>query len=199
MQATQRSFPVLFKLTLARWLQVQVGSNGYTVDSGDAPARYFDNVVLGLKFHLADQSGARPSFAITAAASLPTPSGQEGYVRAYDAFFTGHASKDVGRVHGDLNVGTYLWRLEDHPLPQVFGALALSTNLVDPFGVMVEGYVFSSAAPIATRDGGVLVAFTHSPRPWLTFDLGGDVGTFPATREYSVFVGMSIVPARLWR
>ena len=120
-------------------------------------------------------------------------------MRAYDALFTAHASKDLGRVHADLNVGANLWRLEDHPLPQGFVALALSADLVAPFGAMAEGYLFSGAAPVAARDGGFLFAFTHAPRRWLMFDLGGDVGFFPATRRYSVFVGMSVVPAVLWR
>jgi hypothetical protein len=197
--ATQRSFPVLLKLTLATWLQVQLGGNGYTVVQGEAPAHFFDNVVVGLKLHLADQTAVRPSLALTAAASLPTLAGQEGYVRAYDALLTAHASKDLGPIHGDLNVGTNLWRLEDHPLLQAFGALALSTALVAPFAVTAEGYVFSDAAPVATRDGGFLFAVSHAPRTWLTFDLGGDIGFFPATRAYSVFVGVSVVPAVLWR
>jgi hypothetical protein len=197
--ATQRSSPFLLKLTLARWLQLQVGSNGYTVAQGDMPALFFDDIVLGLKFHVADQARAQPALALSAALSVPTPTRQEGYLRTYDAFFTGYASKDVGPIHGDLNVGMNLWRLEDHPLPQAFAALALSADLVAPFGVMAEGYAFSSAAPVATRDGGFLFAFTHAPRRWLMFDLGGDVGFFPAVREYSAFVGLTVIPAVLWR
>ncbi len=197
--ATQRSSPVLLKLTAAPWLQVQVGSNGYTVAEGDAPARFLDNVVLGLKLHLADQHEARPSFAISGSVSLPTWTGQDGYTRTYDAFFVGYASKDLGPIHADLNLGANLWRLDDHPLPQGFGALALSTDLVAPFGVEAEASLFSSAAPVAERDGGVLVALTHTPRKWLVFDLGGAAGFFPATRAYSVFVGMTVVPAVLWR
>src|SRR5262249_28224791 len=119
--AAQRTWPFLIKLTVAPWVQIQVGSNGYTASPGSAPARYFDNVNLGLKFHLADQLGARPAFAISGALSVPTSAGQEGYVRAYDALFTGYASKDLGPVHVDLNAGVNLWRLEDHPLPQGFG------------------------------------------------------------------------------
>jgi hypothetical protein len=155
--------------------------------------------VIGLKFHLLDQTTLRPSLALTAAASLPTLAGQEGYVRAYDALFTAHASKDLAPVHADLNVGADVWRLSDHPLPQGCGALALSTNLVAPFALAAEGYVFSSAAPVAARDGGFLFAVTHAPRKWLTFDIGGDVGFFPVTRAHSAFVGMSVVPAVLWR
>jgi hypothetical protein len=197
--ATQRSSPVLLKLTLATWLQLQVGSNGYTVAQGDVPARFLDDVVVGLKLHLADQAPARPALAFSAAVSLPTFAEQEGYVRTYDAFFIGYASKDLGPIHADLNLGTNVWRLEDHPLPQGFAALALSADLVAPFGAMAEGYVFSSAAPLAARDGGFLFAFTHSPRRWLMFDLGGDVGFFPATRAYSAFVGLTVIPAVLWR
>jgi len=49
------------------------------------------------------------------------------------------------------------------------------------------------------RDGGFLFAINHSPKPWLMFDVGGDVGMFPSARAYSVFVGMSVVPVLLWR
>jgi hypothetical protein len=64
---------------------------------------------------------------------------------------------------------------------------------------MAEGYVFSSAAPVSPRDGGFLFALTHAPRPWLMFDLGGDVGFFQTTRAYSAFVGVTVIPAVLWR
>jgi hypothetical protein len=196
---TQRSSPLLLKLTLATWLQAQVGTNGYTVAQGEMPARFLDDVIVGLKFHLADQTATRPSLALSGAVSLPTFTGQEGYSRTYDAFFLAYGSKDVGPIHGDLNVGLDVWRLGSAPLPQEFVALALSADLVAPFGVMAEGYAFSSAAPVATRDGGFLFAFTHTPKRWLMFDLGGDVGFFPATRAYSAFVGLTVIPAVLWR
>jgi len=64
---------------------------------------------------------------------------------------------------------------------------------------MGEAYYFSNAAPVAPRDGGLLFAFTHSPRSWIVFDLGADIGWFPTTRAYSLFVGMSIIPVVLWR
>jgi hypothetical protein len=64
---------------------------------------------------------------------------------------------------------------------------------------MGEAYYFTDAAPVAPRDGGVLFAVSHSPRTWLVFDVGGDVGWFPSTRAYSVFVGASFIPAVFWR
>ena len=83
-------------------------------------------------------------------------------------------------------------------------ALALAAPLLStlpllPFGVMVESYYFSNALPFSARDGGLLFAISASPRPWLVFDFGGDVGYFPKDRAYSTFVGMTIVPVKLWQ
>jgi hypothetical protein len=64
---------------------------------------------------------------------------------------------------------------------------------------MAEAYSFSDAAPVGPRDGGFLFAVSHSPRTWLVFDAGGDLGSFPSTRAYSVFIGASFIPAVLWR
>src|SRR5262249_15049422 len=36
--AVQRTWPFLIKLTVAPWVQLQVGSNGYTASPGSAPA-----------------------------------------------------------------------------------------------------------------------------------------------------------------
>jgi hypothetical protein len=154
---------------------------------------------VGVKVHLQDQTRAIPSVSVSATASVPIPAPQQGYVRTFDAFLTGYVTKDVGPVHADANVGVNLWRLDGAPLAQGFGALALSVNLPRPFGAMAEAYFFSNAAPIASRDGGLLFALSHSPRPWLVFDFGGDVGWFPSARAYSVFFGMTIVPVVLWR
>ena len=192
----QRTTPFLLKLTLAPWVQLQVGSNGYTAAEG---ARYMDNVVLGAKFHLFDQRGYRPALAFSAAVSMPTPAGQEGYLRMWDLLFTAYGTKDFGPVHADLNVGLDVFRLDGGPVPQGWGALALSADLVAPFSAMLEGYAFSNAAPASTRDGGILFAITHSPRKWLTFDIGGDVGVFPSLRAFSVFMGLTIIPAVFWR
>jgi hypothetical protein len=53
-----------------------------------------------------------------------------------------------------------------------------------------------------TKDFGPLHAdlnLGENIRPWLVFDCGGDVGLFPSTRAYSLFIGMTIVPVLLWR
>jgi hypothetical protein len=197
-QAREWSYPFLLKQTLTKLVQVQVASNGFTTVRGVAPAQYLDNVGVGAKLHVHDQGEIGPSLAVTAQLSVPTFH-SDGYLRIYDGFLTGHASKDVAWLHIDWNVGLSLWRLDGPPLAQGFTALAFSTSLPPPFAIAVEGYAFSDAAPIAARDGGILVAVGMTPRPWLVFDFGGALGLFPSTRSYGAFVGMTIIPVVWWR
>jgi hypothetical protein len=185
------TYPFLLKHTFASWLQLQATSNGLTTIRGATRARFFDNVAVGPKLHLVDQSALLPSFALTALASIPTFAAS-GYTRAYDVVVTGHASKDVGRLHLDYNAGANLLALDQSPTAQAFTALALSTAIVAPLGAALEGWFASDASPAAPHDGGVRAAFAMTPRPWIVLDFGADVGFFPSTRAYSLFAGMSI-------
>jgi hypothetical protein len=194
--ANQHSVPYLLKLTLFERLQLQLGSNGPTFSDQVVPARYVDDLVLGLKVHLLEQERIAPSISISGALSVPLAAAP-GYVRTLDALFTLYITKDLGPVHADLNAGIDWWRLDD-VLPQGWVALALSTNLPAGFGVMLEGYCFSDVLPIAPRDAGLLGALSYSPVPWLVLDIGADVGLIPATRTVSAFVGFTIAPVRLW-
>ncbi|HEX8952465.1 MAG TPA: hypothetical protein VF945_11505, partial [Polyangia bacterium] len=195
--ADQQSLPFLLKLTLAEWLQLQVGSNGATFASQPAPARFFDDVTVGLKLHLGDQDARTPSLSLSATASLPTPAAR-GYVRSYDAFFIAYVTKDLGWLHADLNLGLNAWQLDTAPRAQPWAALALSTALPRGFGPMVELYYFADAAPIDPADGGLLVALSYQPRNWLVLDGGADVGLVRSTRAVSAFVGLTIIPMDAW-
>ena len=192
------SLPVLAKLTVAPELQLQVGTNGFTTTVGSPDQRYLDDLLFSPKLHFLEQTTYLPSLSASAELSVPTLRAA-GYLRTYDVLFTGYVTKDLGPVHVDLNAGANLWRIEDRPLPQGFAALALSTSLVGPFGIMAEGYVFSDAQPVSRHDGGFLFALSHSPKPWLVFDVGGDVGFFPSTHSFATFFGMTIVPVLFWR
>lgn len=194
----QLTFPLLLKQTFTRFFQLQVGSNGYSDLQGSIRSRYVDDITVGGKFHLVDQGRYLPSLSLSGAASLPTFR-ETGYLRTYDALFTAYVTKDFGPLHADLNGGLNFWRLDGDVKPQAWSALALSMNFIAPFGGMIESYVFSDAAPVTTRDGGFLFALSLSPKPWLMFDVGGDVGFYPTARSYSTFVGMTMVPAILWR
>jgi hypothetical protein len=190
------SFPFLLKQTFTPLLQLQVGSNGYTVARGGSPANYFDNVFVGPKLHLKDQADFWPSLAITAQLSAPTVAAS-GYARYYNAFLTGHASKDLGPVHVDVNGGANVWRIDDSSAAQGFAVLALSTSIVGPIGGALETYYFTNA-PAVPRDGGVRGALNATLRRWLVLDLGGDVGFFSETRAFSLLLGMTIVPVVFW-
>ena len=195
--ANQHSVPFLLKLTAFEWLQFQFGSNGPTFESQPSRARFFDDVMLGAKFHILDQTTSVPSVALSALASLPG-SPADGYVRTYDALFTGYITKDIGWLHADLNLGFDVWRVENAALKQPWAALALSVPLPKDFGAMIEFYYFANAAPIAPRDGGTLVAVSYAPAHWVMFDAGFDVGLVQASRAFSLFVGATIIPVDLW-
>lgn len=192
----QHSTPVLVKLTLARFVQLQLGTNGGIFASGPVPASYLDDIVAGFKWHLHDQDRRFPSLSFSTEVSLPTPA-QPKILQTYDVLLTAYVTKDFGRLHADLNLGLNLWRADQPLLLQAWIALALSTELPRHFTIMAEGYAFTDAAPIAPRDTGLLVAVAFTPRSYVTFDVGGDVG-LGATRQLSAFVGMTVIPLRLW-
>jgi hypothetical protein len=193
--------PLLVKLTLSEWIQAQLGTNGYVFSSGEVPRtlRYVDDISYGLKFHLVDQSEVGPSLALSASLSVPTPYRNDLFPYAYDASFWGYASKDLGPLHLDLNGGLNVWQFD---IPQrsfqPFVSIATTLSLPLGLGAMLEGYWFGYGGPIALTDAGILLAGSYSPSPSVLFDAGVDVSLFPATREYTVFAGVTFIPARLW-
>jgi hypothetical protein len=193
----QWTTPFLLKPTFTKWLQVQVGSNGYTVtQTPTAPtSRFMDALYFGSKFHVLDQGTYAPSLSLSSHLNLPL------FATGNDAvFLTGYVSKDFGPLHVDWTSGlnTLLGNGNGPAKPQPFTALDLSTS-VPPFGIVIEGYAYGSAEPYTTKDGGIRSALSVTPRPWLVFDLGGDIGWYPSVRAFSLFFGMTIVPAVLWR
>jgi hypothetical protein len=194
----QWTFPLLLKQSLTDSVQLQVGTNGYSAERGPVPGQYLDDVWIGPKLVLTKQTEKMPSTAIQGALSIPTFQGAKE-LRTYDILMTAYVTKDIGPVHADVNFGPNVWRIDGRPLFQAFATLALSMNLVDPIGAFVETYVFSDAAPIAPRDGGFLFGLSQTPRPWLVLDEGGDIGFYPTTRSFSLFVGATFIPVVFWR
>jgi hypothetical protein len=195
--------PLLLKLTILRWLQVQLGTNGYVFTSGDVSKtlQYIDDVSLGLKFHFVDQdrTGITPSLAASAALSVPTPYRNDTFPFAYDASFWLYASKDYGPLHVDLNGGLNVWQFDINQRSlQPFVSLATAVSLPLGFGAMAEGYWFDYGGPIALRDAGLLLAGSYAPAPRVLFDAGVDWSFVPATRTYTLFAGVTFIPARFW-
>jgi hypothetical protein len=193
--------PLLVKLTLWPWLQAQVGTNGYVFSTGHVARslRYLDDVAVGLKTHLLDQTAALPSLAVSAALSIPTPYRNDRFPFAYDASFWGYASKDLGALHLDLNGGLNVWQFDlGLRSSQPFVSLAASVESSTGVGAMLEGYWFDDGGPIAPRDAGILVAASYATSPSVMFDGGIDLSLVPATRTYTLFAGVTFIAARLW-
>jgi hypothetical protein len=195
----QWTIPFLAKLSVTNVLQIQIGSNGFTTLVDSSPAVHFlDNLTFGMKLHVLDQGKLAPALAFSGAVGVPVMTAQPGFTPDFDAFATAYVTKDFGPLHADLNLGINDWAVGDATIAQEWVALALSVPLPHPFGAMVENYYFSDALPFSGKDGGCLFALSLTPRPWLVFDFGGDIGYFPETRSYSAFVGMTVVPFLLW-
>ena len=198
----QLSFPFLVKLSLSRWLQLQVGSNGFTSLAAAPALRYFDNVGTGAKVHFVDQGAYLPSVSVSATASLPAAS-QDGLPLDENLLFTAYLTKDIGSVHVDFNAGVNVWRVNAGALPQEWFAVALSTSLPPPFGLAVENCYFTDASPAASRDGGTLFALT-TPKAMAHLRCGGGMRLFPRdTRVQRVLrdddhpvrlVAMTVIP-----
>ena len=185
--------PFLAKLPVAHWLELQVGTNGFTATDH---ARYVDNAVAGAKFHLLDQSATSPSLAVTASISVPTVA-EMGYVQVYDAELVAHASKDVGKLHLDANVGVIANDLGAKRVLQPFVAVAATYPLTKTVALAIEPHYFADAAPFAHRDLGAIGAIEVAVRGWLVFDAAIDA-VYRDQRSIAVIAGASIAPARLW-
>ena len=198
---TVHAEPLLLKLTVLDWLQLQAGMNGQVFTTGDVARslRYLDDISFGPKVRFWKQTDVRPSFAVSAALSIPSWNRPKDFPYAYDASFWIYLSKDLGRLHLDLNGGLNVWQF-DHPSIsyQRFVTLASSFSLTTEFAALLEVYAFSHGGDIAPKDGGVLSGLTYAPVPWLMFDAGFDVGLYPTTRKYGLFAGLTTVVYDFW-
>jgi hypothetical protein len=188
--ATTVSTPLLLKLTLADWGQLQVGSGGLLYRSGFS----FDAVSAGLKLHVQDQTDLAPSVSFSLAVGFPTAQQSQGSAALLALYLT----KDFGWLHADFNIGLNLLRPERDGHPQAWSALALSVALPHGFGPMAELYGFSNAAPLAARDAGVLLALAWQPAHWLVIDAGVDIALIEATRQVNAFVGFTVTAFDFW-
>jgi hypothetical protein len=191
--ASTHSIPVLVKLPLAHWIEVWLGSNGPTYT--DADHRFVDDVYAGAKLHLVDQTAHRPSLAVTITPSVPLPA-QRGYSRGYDLFATGHASKDLGKLHADFVLGLFAWQLDTDARYQPWSALAATYAATPTLGVFVEPHYFADASPAATRDIGVMVGAAYAARATIQLDIAVNATLLDPT-GLAVLAGISIIPARL--
>jgi hypothetical protein len=193
--------PFLAKLSLLERLQLQVGSNGKVITTGHvaSEARYLDDISIGLKPKLLDQTPTLPSIAVSAALSIPSWDRHPDFPFAYDASFWGYVSKDIDIFHFDLNGGLNVWEFDLSASYQPFVTLAMGAPLAGPFGAILEGYAFADGGTrIAPKDTGILTGLTFAPEPWLMFDLGADAGALRQQRKWSLFTGLTVIPYDFW-
>ena len=189
------TLPLLLKLSILHDVQLQLATNT-AYSSVRGRQRAFDDLAAGVKVRLIRQTSDAPAFGLSLLYDELAVPGFEA--RARGGQLTAYVTKDFGWLHVDLNLAVNLWWIAGDPATQRGAALAFSTTLGRGFGVMAEGYVFSSAAPVGPKDGGLLGALTYAPMPYLMFDVGGDVGLFPSSRAYSVFAGLTVILVDLW-
>jgi len=192
----QHSTPVILKLTVLEPLQLQVGTNGWVAQR--AESAYLDDFLVAAKLRLAREEGASPALAFSAGLSIPTRSGQQGYVPTYDAQLVAYASKDLGPIHADLNLALNVLDLQGAGIRQPWVALSVSTELAHRYIPMVEGYAFGSGGDLAASDHGLLVALGLAFTRQVVMDVGGDWGMIGQDRRFSLFVGLTVLTPRLW-
>jgi hypothetical protein len=193
--------PFLAKLTLLERLQLQVGTNGKIITTGNvvSEARYLDDISIGLKPKLLDQTSALPSVAASAALSIPSWDRHPDFPFAYDASFWAYASKDIGQFHFDLNGGLNIWEFDVSPSYQPFISAALGAPLAGGFGAILEGYAFADGGSrISPKDTGILTGLTYAPEPWIMFDAGADLGAVRQQRKWSLFTGLTVILYDFW-
>ncbi|HET9552246.1 MAG TPA: hypothetical protein VFP50_04705 [Anaeromyxobacteraceae bacterium] len=193
----QHTTPVLLKLTVTERLQLQVGTNGWTFQPGTS--RYLDDTVFLAKVALVKQSEAVPAISASLAMATPTSVGTLGYRPGVDAQGIVYASKDVGPIHGDLNVGLNVLELDRTPRHQPFAAFSASSDVGHGLTPMAEVYGFAGAGRAAPRDVGFLAALGVAVGSWCVLDVGGDVGLGAQDRSFTLFVGFTALSPRAWR
>jgi hypothetical protein len=184
--ALSHSGQLLLKYTLNDWAQLQLATNNLVLVAPEGAPRSFDGVILGAKFVFWSQG----TFAPMVGSSTQAFGGAAQ--KTFDAAVWVYASKDVGRLHADLNFALNVFDLGGARAPQGLTALAVSYAL--PFGlvVMTELYTAMGASDAAALDGGWLNALGWAPIDAVVFDIGGDVALYPSTRAATFFLGLTV-------
>lgn len=194
--ATALSAPMLAKLSLTDWLQVQLGSAGLTLTDD----RLVVDVGYALaKVRLAPQGRWSPSLALSVGGAFGVAQGSQWYQPVEGLQTALYAARDIGSFHLDLNVGYNALTAGGAALTHSFWAAAsTSVAWTRVFGTFHELYYFSPQTADAPRDGGFLFGATISPSTRVMIDVGGDVALFQSTRVFNAFVGVTIATERLW-
>lgn len=182
------------KYSLTDAVQLQVLTANLFVVGGARDVHAFDGVAPGVKVVLLEQGRWTPTLALSAHGVFPTIPGDAALQNTFDLTVMGYASKDVGRLHVDVNVSLTLIDLAGQPMAQGGAALSLGWNFNDLWSVGTGPYSTFGEVTGRPVDGGWFAQAGFSPVPQLALVSGVEAGFFPGTRAFSVFAGLAWVP-----
>jgi hypothetical protein len=194
--------PYLLKLGVLSGFELRLGGNGLLRQTADAhPAvSGFGDLSLGAQWRFLHQGPLGFDYAVQGDWKLPTGSASKGLGSGEaDQTLMALASRDFGRVHADVNVlETWLGRPTIGHDRQPAATVSVSGTMTARWSLTGEVYTIgrtSSAARIVSNLWAL--AFKVSPR--LVLDGGADVGLSHAAPRVSLFTGLTVGLARLYR
>ena len=192
--------PATFKLGLASHLQLELTSAWVRL-SGTAAASGAADLVVALKWRLADSLPVIGDFAIQPAVLLPTGSPDIGTGAVIGSLLL-ISSQHYGPVEVDVNLGL-LTRLSDRgdtPYTATLWNVAAASAVAGPLGWTAEVFGFpgtSGAAGVAPLVA-LLTGPTYTLREWFVLDAGA-IFPLAGPQSRALYVGLTWNLGRLWR
>jgi hypothetical protein len=200
---SQHLVPFLAKLALNEHVQLRlegVPLLRVSPEEGDRASGIGD-WSPGIQWKFLDQSEEAPSMALGVAVKLPTASTRKGLgTGKADHRFTLLMSKEIEPLHIDLNIAHgWLGRERRGGYDRLWvGALAASVPLGGKWELEGEIYGFTSPNAETPRIVSTLWSFSYAYHPTIVFDFGVDIGLNRAAPDYTFFMGMTMILAKLF-
>jgi hypothetical protein len=195
--ARRDSLPYTFKLAFSDEWGILLGGEGFVSardDGGQRTRGVGDTTVVLKRAFLIDSATA---FGLELGAKIPTAKDTIGSGKS-DTTVNGIFSRDIGRVHMDLNLNLTHLGLNDPGSGryQSGAAAAFSTPVSERWGAIAE--VSGTHQPGAAGTAQLLLAATYAPDKRLAIDIGVAKGLTAASQDWSVFSGLVVPLAKLW-
>ena len=190
------SFPYQLKLALSPEWGVLLGGEAYVSSrEGGSRATGMGDTAITLKraFQMTETS----AFGLELTSKIPTAKNTIGSGKA-DTMLNGIFSKDIDKVHIDLNLNATRIGVLNRGEGKTQTGLSTAVSMVlnDQWGVLGE--------LAGTRRTGVantaifMTALTYSPSKRVTFDVGVAKGLNDASPDWAVFAGVVLPVTKFW-
>jgi len=199
---TARTFstPTTFKVGLASHLQVEI-SSAYVQLSDSAVVSGAADLVVALKWRIADSLPIIGDFAIQPAVRLPTASANIGSSSVVGSILL-ISSQHYGPVEVDANIGLFS-RLSNNgeaPYTATLWTVSAGSAVVGPLGWTAEvfGYPGTSGASGSAPLVGFLTGPTCIIREWFVGDAGIMI-PLAGPQPHALYAGLTWNLGRLWK